>query len=359
MSELRNPVVQVSRFGDADGLEVVHAPLPMARRGEVRVRVLASSVEYTDVTIRRHLYPWVIRRPPFVMGYDFVGEIDQVGEGVSGFQVGDRVADMTVLGSNALYRTRRADRLTRVPAGVDPAEAAALILSWTTAYQLLHRAARVRAGQRVLVQGAAGAVGQALLTLGKRAGLELWGTARSEHAALVRELGGTPLDYKRDDFTGVLPGGFDVVFDGIGVDGYRRSFAALKRGGLLSAYGYTAGVQAQRRMRTMLMWLARLYLWRSDGKRARGYSINVMRAQHPAWFREDLERLFGLLATGAIRPRIAARISFEEVAHAHRRLEAGGLDGKLVLCPDLPPKPDRMPLEREPSPPSAQVAHAP
>jgi NADPH2:quinone reductase len=337
MREPRNRVVQVRRFGSPDELEVVDAPLPTADRGEVRVRVLASSVEYTDVTIRRHMYPWVRRRPPFVMGYDVIGEINQLGDGVSGFQVGDRVADLTVVGSNAAYRTLRADHLTRVPASVDVAEAATLILSWTTAYQLLHRAARVQRGQRVLVHGAAGAVGQALLVLGKRAGLELWGTARGEHAALIRELGAMPIDYKREDFTRVLPGGFDVVFDGIGEDGYRRSLAALKPGGLLCFYGYSAGVQAQRHMLTILTWIARLYLWRylPGGKRARAYSINVMRARHPAWFREDLERLFGLLATRAIRPRVAERISFDEVAEAHRRLEAGGLDGKLVLCPEL------------------------
>ena len=92
-------------------------------------------------------------------------------------------------------------------------------------------------------------------------------------------------------------------------------------------------------MATMLMWIARLYLWGwlPGGKRARFYSINLMRAQRPAWFREDLERLFGLLATGTIRPRVAERISFDKVVEAHRRLEAGGLDGKLVLCPDLRP----------------------
>jgi NADPH2:quinone reductase len=191
----------------------------------------------------------------------------------------------------------------------------------------------------VLVHGAAGAVGQALLSLGKLAGLELWGTARGAHAALIRELGATPIDYQREDFTRVLPEGFDVVFDGIAQDGYRRSFAALKRGGLLCAYGYSAGVQAQRRMLTMLMWGARLYLWRwmPGGRRALFYSINVMRARHPAWFREDLERLFGLLATQAIQPRVAERISLDEVAEAHRRLEVGGLEGKLVLCPDFPP----------------------
>ena len=234
--EPRNPVVQVMRFGGPDGLEVTDAPLPTARRGEVRVRVLASGLEYTDVTIRRHLYPQTAsRRPPFVLGYDVIGEIDQLGDGVSGFRLGDRVADMTVLGSNAAYRTLRAGRLTRVPPGVDVAEAAALILSWTTAYQLLHRAARVQRGQRVLVHGAAGAVGQALLVLGRMAGLELWGTARGAHAALIRELGATPIDYQREDFTRVLSGGFDVVFDGVGEDAYRRSFAALKRGGLHSA----------------------------------------------------------------------------------------------------------------------------
>ena len=125
MKELRNRVVQLRRFGGAEELEVVDAPLPTAGRGEVRVRVLASSIQYTDVLIRRHLYPQTsFRRPPFVLGYDVVGEIDQLGDGVSGFQLGDCVADLTVLGSNAAYRTLRADHLARVPAGVDAAEAA-------------------------------------------------------------------------------------------------------------------------------------------------------------------------------------------------------------------------------------------
>ncbi|MGY8677607.1 medium chain dehydrogenase/reductase family protein [Bradyrhizobium sp. UFLA05-153] len=341
MIEPRNRVVQLRRFGGPEELEVVDAPLPTAGADEVRVRVLASGLEYTDTLIRRHLYPQTAsRRPPLVMGYDVIGEIDQLGDRVSGFQLGDRVADMTVLGSNAAYRTLQARHLTRVPVGIDSAQAAALILSWMTAYQLLHRAARVQPGQRVLVHGAAGAVGQALLVLGSMAGLQLWGGAHGRHAALIRELGARPIDYQREDFTHVLPGGFDVVFDGIGEDGYRRSFSALKRGGLLCAYGYSAGVQDRRRMLTMLMWIARLYLWRwlPGGRRAFFYSINAMRLQHPQWFTEDLKRLFTLLASGAIQPRIAARISLDEVAEAHRHLEAGGLEGKLVLCPDLAPQ---------------------
>jgi NADPH:quinone reductase-like Zn-dependent oxidoreductase len=340
MTEPRNRAVEVMRHGSADELRVVDVPLPVAGRGEVRVRVLASGIEYTDVVIRRHLYAQTMfLRPPFVLGYDVVGEIDQIGDDVTGFKPGDRVADMTVVGSNATYRTLRIENLARVPDAVDAAEAAAVILSWTTAYQLLHRAAGVRAGQRVLVQGAAGAVGQALLVLGKQAGLDLWGTARPEHATLVRSLGATPIDYRREDAAQVLPDGFDIVFDGIGEDGYRRSFAALRRGGLLCAYGYTASVNARQRLRTLLARAVSIYLWRRfrgalpGGKRLTVYSINAMRARHPAWFRQDLETLFGLLAARRIAPRVAGRISMDEVAEAHRRLEAGGLDGKLVLCP--------------------------
>ena len=341
MIELRNRVVQISSFGDPERLEVIDAPLPTAGRREVRVRVIASSLNYTEVLIRRHLYPQTMRlRPPFVMGYDVVGIIDQLGEDVHDFQIGDRVADMTVVGSNADYRTLRANDVARVPIDVDAAEAATLILSWTTAYQLLHRAARVQPGQRVLVHGAAGAVGQALLILGRLTGLELWGTVRGEHMVLVRELGATPIDCEHEDFTRVVSGGFDVVVDGIGEDGYRRSYGALKPGGLLCAIGFSASVQAQRGMFPILMEIARLYLWRllPSGKRARFYSVNAMRARHPTWFKDDLERLFGLLATRAIRPRVAERISFNEVTEAHRRLEAGGLEGKLVLCPDLAPR---------------------
>lgn len=338
VSQEINRVAQVRRYGGPDQVEVVDAPVPKAGRGEVRVRVLASGLEYTDVLIRKHIYPQTgLLRPPFTLGYDLVGEIDAVGDGVRGLRVGDRVADMTVVGSNATYRILRAEDVTPVPEGADAAEAATLILSWTTAYQLLHRAARVQPGQRVLVHGAAGAVGQALIALGRLAGVEVWGAANGGHAPLIRELGATPIAYGREDFTRVLPGGFDVVFDGIGEDGFRRSLAALRPGGRLCAYGYSAGVQANHGMLTILVWIARMYLWgwKPGGKRARFYSINVMRALHPAWFREDLGRLFGLLASGAIRPRVAARIGFDGMVDAHRRIEAGGLEGKLVLCPDL------------------------
>ena len=330
--------IQVTQFGGAEGLEVVGVPLPVPGPGEVRVKVLASSLNYTDVLIRKHLYPQTAaRHVPFVMGYDVVGEIDALGPYVEDFELGERVADMTVVGSNAEHRILHARDLTRVPDGIDPAEAATLILSWTTACQMLHRAARVKPGQKILIHGAAGAVGQAQIQLGKLAGVQMWGGAKGAQTNLIRELGATPIDYDREDFTKAVPGGFDVVFDGIGEDGYRRSFAALKPGGLLIAIGFSASVQAKEGMAIILARIARMYLWRllPGGKRTRFYSINVMRARHPEWFKQDLAHLFDLLNSGAIKPRVAERISFDQVADAHRRLEVGGLEGKIVLCPTL------------------------
>ena len=336
MAEPLNRAVQLREYGGPELLRVVDIPKSSAGPGEVRVRVLASSINYTETLIRRHLYPQTAAyKLPFVMGYDVVGEIDEIGPAVTDFRIGDRVADMTVVGSDAEYRILKAKDLTPVPLGVDPAEAATVILSWTTAYQMLHRSARVARGQRILIHGAGGAVGQALLALATLAGIEVWGAAHARHATLIRELGATPIDYDREDFTRVVPRGFDVVFDGIGEDGYRRSFEALKRGGLLVAIGYSAGAQAKQGMLAILGTIARLYVWgwMPGGKRTRFYSINVMRARHPDWFKEDLACLFDLLRQGKITPKVAERISFEQVSDAHRRLEAGGLEGKLVLCP--------------------------
>lgn len=336
MAELLNRAVQLQAYGGPEALRIVGLPVPTARAGEVRVRVLASSLNYTDTLIRRHLYPQTVAyKLPFVMGYDVVGEIDQLGSDVAGLKIGDRVADMTVVGSDVMYRILRAKDLTSVPAEVDAAEAAALVLSWTTAYQLLHRSAEVTPGKRILVHGAGGAVGQALLSLAKIAGIETWGAARRKYAALISDLGATPIDYEREDFTRVLQGGFDVVFDGIGEDGYRRSFAALKRGGFLVAFGYSAVAEAEHGMAAALARIARMYVWglMPGGRRTRFYSINGMRARHPEWFKQDLACLFELLKEGRIKPKVAKRIAFDEVVEAHRVLETGGLEGKLVLCP--------------------------
>lgn len=327
-------VVMLTRFGGPEGFAVSEQPMPRLGPGEVRIHVLAASVQVTDVLVRTGRYPGLKARPPLVLGYDVVGEIIELGAGVAGFAVGDRVADLTVTGSYARYRILRADQLVRVPPGVDPAEATALVLSWVTAYQLLHRVAQVTAGQRVLVHGAAGSVGQAMLTLGRIAGLRMWGTARPEHAELVRALGATPIDYQAADPRGVV-GGFDAVFDAIGERGFARSWPLVRRGGTLAAYGFSQAVLRGTQRWQVAWWLLRLTVWRwwPNGKAARFYSITTMRKRNPAWYFADLGTLLALLAARAIQPRIADRITLDEVADAHRRLEAGGLAGKLILCP--------------------------
>ncbi|MGA2448366.1 MAG: zinc-binding dehydrogenase [Polyangiaceae bacterium] len=249
------------------------------------------------------------------------------------FRVGDRVAALTVTGSYARCRTLAVTDLVRVPRDVDPAEAAALVLSWTTAHQLLHREAGVEAGQSILVHGAAGAVGQALVSLVKLAGLEVWGTARGEHAELVRSLAATPIDVANHPPLDLVPSGFDAVFDGIGEHGFSGSWACVKRGGILCAFGFSDAVSTGGSILALGAVLVRLRLWNAFGHaHARFYSVTAMRKAHPEWYRADLEALLELLSKRAIRPRISERIALADVAGAHRRLEAGHLDGKIVIC---------------------------
>jgi NADPH2:quinone reductase len=334
-SSQRQQVLSLRRFGDTDGFELQDGAMPTAGPGEVRIRVLAASVQFTDLIMRKGEYPDLQQKPPLVLGYDVVGEIDDLGAGVTGLQVGDRVADLTVTGSYARYRTLRADRVVRLPPGVESAQAATLVLSWVTAYQLLHRHAQVEKGQRVLIHGAAGAVGRALLALGELAGLRMWGTVRVKDADLVRSFGATAIDFEAGDNPVFGPGNFDAVFDGIGAGGFVRSWASLTKGGILAAYGLSAAVKDGARLLTVGWWLARLRLWDlwPNGKAARFYSIVALRNAHGDWYRADLERLFRLLADGGIRPLVAERIGLADVADAHRRLEAGRVGGKIVICP--------------------------
>jgi NADPH:quinone reductase-like Zn-dependent oxidoreductase len=334
-AQRRQQVLLLQKFGDTDGFALVDQPLPVPGPGELRVRVLAASVQFTDLVMRQGKYPDLREKPPLVLGYDVVGEVDALGPGVTDFAIGDRVADLTITGSYARYRTLRAHRVVRVPAGAESAEAATLVLSWVTAYQLLHRQAHVQAGDRVLIHGAAGAVGQALLALGQRAGLRMWGLARAKDAALVRSFGATPLDFQAETARGYGPGGFDAIFDGIGEGGFSRSWASLRRGGGLHAFGMSAAVQSGKSPLTALWWLARLRLWDllPNGKHTRFFSIVALRNHHPDWFRADLGRLLKLLAEGAIRPLVAERIALGEVPGAHERLAAGRVGGKIVICP--------------------------
>jgi NADPH:quinone reductase-like Zn-dependent oxidoreductase len=323
-------------FGGPDGFAVVEQPIPEPGVGDVLVKVLAASVQFTDVMLRKGQYPDLKDKPPLILGYDLVGEVVKVGPGVTSPSVGQRVADLTMTGSYAQYRTLKADRAVTVDAGLDPAEVTSLVLSWMTAYQLLHRDARVQKGQRLLVVGAAGAVGQALVVLGRLAGCPVWGAARARHAEVVRALGGTLVDSDQADFARVLPEGFDVVFGGIGEQGFSRTWRAVGPRGHLSAYGVSAGVQGNAPLALMGLWFAKLWWWNtfSRTRSASFFSITSARKKHPDWFAADFAALLGLLARGDIKPRVAERIALDAVADAHTRIERGGLEGKIVLLPN-------------------------
>ena len=184
----------VTHYGGPDALRAVEEACPEPRAGEVRVKVLAAGVSLPDVMMREGVHPET-PRVPFTPGWDLVGVVDRIGAGVSGIEPGQVVAALPISGAYAEFVCLPQRELIPVPRGLDAAEAVSLILNYVTAYQLLHRAARVRAGQRVLIHGAAGGVGTALMQLGQVAGLEMYGTCSSRGAATVSSLGGVAIDW--------------------------------------------------------------------------------------------------------------------------------------------------------------------
>ena len=328
--------VIINQFGGRDVLEMVEAEkLPEPGPGEVRVKVLVTSAAFTDVMIRKGMYPEVKETPPFALGYDLVGVVDKLGDGATRFKVGQRVADMTVIGAYSEFICLPENRLTPVPDGLDPAEAVSMILTYVTAYQLLNRAANVRHGQRIVVHGAGGAVGTALLQLGRLMDLEMYGTASAAKQDLVARLGATPIDYQTEDFAARIPQtaieGLDAAFDHIGGKNFKKSFSLLRKGGSLVAYGFYNAVTG--RGGSIPLDFLRLKMWHMlpNGRSAMFYSIGALRRKHPEWFSEDLDRLFDLLEQGKIRPIIAKRMPLGDVRRAHELIEKGAVQGKIIL----------------------------
>jgi NADPH:quinone reductase and related Zn-dependent oxidoreductases len=236
-----------------------------------------------------------------------------------------------------------------VPSGLDPAEAVSLILNYVTAYQMLHRLAHVATSQRVLVHGAAGGVGSALLQLGRLVGLEMYGTCSSRGASTVSKLSGIPIDYQYQDFVKEIHrltgDGVDVVFDSIGGAHIWRSRKALRSGGMVVAYGLTGSLREGRvasgrsggRHRFREIGIFGVYIaaaWLLPGrKRVLPYSIQWLKRLKPAWFRQDLITLLDLFRQDKIKPLVARQFPVAEARQAHELLGKGGVIGKLVLMP--------------------------
>jgi len=286
-------------------------------------------------------------RVPFTPGWDLVGVVEQLGDGVTGFERGQTVAAMPISGAYTEYICLPQSEFVPVPPGLDPAAAVSLVLNYITAYQMLHRFAKVVAGQRILVHGASGGVGTALLQLGRLAGAEMFGTCSAQGAPAVTELGAVPVDYRHVDFVDEIRrltgDGVDAVFDPLGGSHMWRSRDALRGPGRVVAYGNTTALRGEgleghrpgRRNRLHGIPVFVVYilggLLLPGRKRVVPYSIQWLKRARPALFRRDLATLLDLLAQDKIRPIVAQRFPLTEARAAQERLARGGVTGKIVL----------------------------
>jgi NADPH:quinone reductase len=348
---VRNTRVIVTHYGGPDALRVVEEECPEPKDGEVRVRVLAAGVSLPDIMAREGIHPET-PPPPFTPGWDLVGLVDRLGDGTAGIEPGQIVAALPIHGAYAEFVCLPQPELVPVPSGLDVAEAVSLILNYVTAYQMLYRSAKVRSGQRVLIHGAAGGVGSALLQLGRLAGLEMYGTCSSRGASAVSDLGGIPIDYQHQDFVKEIhrltSEGVDAVFDPIGGAHLWHSRKALRPGGRVVGYGLRSSLRGEgltsgrpgRRQRFRGTAIFGLYIaggWLLPGrKRVVPYSIQTLKRVKPEWFRQDLIALLDLLQRQEIKPLIARRFPLAEARRAHELLGKGGVIGKIVLVHDAP-----------------------
>jgi len=340
---VRHTRIIVTRYGGPDELQVVEEECPEPKNGEVRVRVLAAGVAYPDLLMREGVHP---EKPPlpFTPGWDLIGVVDGLGKGVSGIEPGQVIAALPISGAYAQFVCLPQRELVPVPSGLDAPEAVSLVLNYITAYQMMHRSAQVRPGQRVLIHGAAGGVGSALLQLGRLADLEMYGTCSPQRASTVSDLGGIPIDYRHLEFVKEIhrlaSEGVDVVFDGIGGPHMWRSRQALRPGGKVVVYGLTSSLSggrlaSGRRHRLQGIAIYGLYIagsWLLPGrKQLIPYSIQWLKRLRPALFRQDLLALFDLLQQKKIKPLIAQRFPLAEAKRAHELLGTEGVTGKIVL----------------------------
>ncbi len=326
--------VIVTRRGGPEVLQIIENDLRMPSAREARIKILAAPVSQTDVEARYGRSP-LKPKLPFVPGYAIIGVVDAIGDDVADAAVGDRVAALTIHGGYAEYIFLNEKQLIPVPTRVNPVEAAPLILNYIVAYQTLHRTAKVKAGEKVLIIGASGGIGTAFLQLGKLANLTMYGIASKSKHSILTEYGATPIDYHTQGFVEVIrkaePDGLDIVFDGIGGDYFSNGFSLLRRGGTYVGYGNPLSVS-----RT-LKFLGQLILFNllPNGRSAKSYGTGLSLFNRRP-FMEDWATLFKLLEEGKIKPVVMNKFPILDACQANVLLESGQVIGNIVLvAPEL------------------------
>ncbi|GAB7046767.1 medium chain dehydrogenase/reductase family protein [Catenuloplanes indicus] len=328
---------------EPDGLQVRTRPMPEPAAGHALLRMDATGVSFAEQQMRRGKY---YDQPafPFVPGYDVVGTVIAVGAGVDPAMIGHRFAAITKIGSWASHLELHAGDLVGIPDGVDPAAAETVVVNGLTAWQMLHRTAKVRRGGTIVVLGANGGVGTTLVQLARHAGITVIGTASPRHHDMLRALGVTPVDYRDpamyDRIREAAPDGVDAVFDHVGGPGLERSWQLLRHGGTLVSYGTAATKdEAGNSQLPVLKLFGRLALWNyaPNGRGAHFYNLwaghrNI--SAYRARMREDLTAVLRLLADGVLTPQIAARFPLSEAPAALALAESRTVAGKVVLVPD-------------------------
>ncbi|MFJ2175739.1 NAD(P)-dependent alcohol dehydrogenase [Streptomyces sp. NPDC087851] len=314
-------MARYDRYGPPEVLYEGTGPIPVAKPGEVLVRVHGSSVNGGELALRSGKARLLAgRRFPKRMGVDFAGEVaalDSRAAGLSGLSVGDRVWGLpgrTALGSAAEYVTVAPERLALAPAGLDPVRAAALPGVGTTAITALRDKARLRPGERLLVRGASGGVGTVAVQLGRAYGARVTALAGAKNLDFVRELGAhDAFDYATTGPAGL--GSFDVVLDtvGTGTGAYRRLLAP---GGRMVSISF----DADHPLASLSYILATTVF---GSRRVRFFSGNP---RH-----ELFAELTRQVESGAVRPVVDTVFPLADIAGAHRALEAGGVRGKHVV----------------------------
>jgi NADPH:quinone reductase-like Zn-dependent oxidoreductase len=317
--------------GGPEVLQVVRLPVESPGTGQLRIRVRAAGVGATELIMLTGGYLYA-PKIPFVPGYEVAGVVDAIGPGVTGFELGQRVGALTVYGGFAELLVREAEHFLPIPERVSDRDAAAVILNYVTAWQMLHRVAKVQPGQTALVTGAAGGVGTAALQLLRLAGVKTYGAASASKHPVLRSLGATPIDYRTgtlDRLTRDLePNGVDYVFDAVGGSNVGPCIGAAKRGGTVVGFGF---VGAPGNLSKLAMFSNLFIGARLRGRRGTFYGITMLYRKEPHLLREDLPKIFALLAEKKIDPLITRTFALLEARQAIEFLASGSVKGKIVL----------------------------